>query len=141
MNRSLTHFDSMIEKTNEWLGELMHELNKHDRHGAYHALRVVLHALRDRLTVNEAANLGAQLPTLIRGIYYEGWRPAAVPVRERKKEQFLSHVRESYKHDESVDVEEVVRAVLRVLANRVSAGEIEDITHSLPKELNSLWGT
>jgi uncharacterized protein (DUF2267 family) len=141
MSKSLANFDSMIEKTNEWLGELMHELNKHDRHAAYHALRVVLHALRDRLTVDEAADLGAQLPTLIRGIYYEGWKPAAVPLRERKKEQFLSHVRESYRYDESVDVEEVVRAVFRVLANRVSSGEIEDITQSLPKELNSLWDT
>ena len=100
---------------------------------------IVLHALRGRLTVDEAADLSAQLPTLIRGIYYEGWKPAVVPVRERKREQFLSHVRESYKHDESVDVEEVVRAVFRVLTNRISSGEIDDIRHSLPTELSSLW--
>jgi uncharacterized protein (DUF2267 family) len=31
----------------------------------------VLHALRDRLTVEEASDLAAQLPMLIRGLYYE----------------------------------------------------------------------
>jgi uncharacterized protein (DUF2267 family) len=137
--KSPAHFDSMLQKTNEWLRDLMRELGTNDRHTAYHALRAVLHALRDRLTVDEAADLGAQLPTLIRGIYYEAWKPAAVPVHERKKEQFLAGVSESYRQDAFVDVEEIVRAVFRVLAARVSAGEIDDVRRSLPDELRELW--
>ena len=39
----------------------------------------MLHTLRDRLTVDVAAKLAAQLPTLIRGIYYEDWDPSRTP--------------------------------------------------------------
>jgi uncharacterized protein (DUF2267 family) len=63
-----------------------------NRHKAYLALRATLHALRDRLTVEEVAQLGAQLPTLIRGFYYEGWDPTGKPLRVRHKEQFLARL-------------------------------------------------
>jgi hypothetical protein len=36
----------------------------------------MLHVLRDRLTIQEAVQPGAQLPMLIRGLYWEGWDPA-----------------------------------------------------------------
>jgi uncharacterized protein (DUF2267 family) len=69
-------FDTTVHKTNSWLHELMEELGWSDRHKAYLALRATLHALRDRLTVQGVAQLGAQLPMLIRGFYYEGWVPS-----------------------------------------------------------------
>jgi uncharacterized protein (DUF2267 family) len=53
------------------------------RNQSYSALRAVLHALRDRLTVAETAHLSAQLPMLIRGIYFKGWDPTKVPVRSK----------------------------------------------------------
>ena len=42
-------FDRTVHKTNSWLNELMEILGWSDRHKAYLALRVTLHALRDRL--------------------------------------------------------------------------------------------
>ena len=66
-----------VEKTHIWLKEIAEELGDEDRQYAYRALRAVLHTLRDRLTVDVAAKLAAQLPTLIRGVYYEDWDPAA----------------------------------------------------------------
>jgi len=74
-------FDSTIQTTNVWLHDIMERLGWQDRHRAYHALRAVLHALRDRLPVDQAAALGAQLPMLVRGFYYEGWHPL---VRQRR---------------------------------------------------------
>ena len=88
--------ESTIHTTNVWLKELMEELGWDDRYHAYRALAVVLHALRDRLPVAEAADLGAQLPTLIRGFYYEGWTPAGKPVKARKREDFLAQITEAF---------------------------------------------
>lgn len=65
-------FDKSLNKTNEWLQDLMDELNFSQRKQAYQALRATLQTLRDRMIVEEAAHLGAQLPMLIRGFYYEG---------------------------------------------------------------------
>ncbi len=132
-------FDRTIQLTNIWLKELMEKLGTDDRHRAYLALRATLHALRDRLTVEEAADLAAQLPMLIRGIYYEGYRPADKPLRERHKEEFLAHIREQFRKDPDVDPERIARAVFALLQEKITAGEIEDVRHSLPKHIRELW--
>jgi uncharacterized protein (DUF2267 family) len=132
-------FDRTIHKTNNWLNELMEILGWHDRHKAYLALRVTLHALRGRLTVEEGAQLGAQLPMLIRGFYYEGWDPTGKPLKVRHKEEFLARVEEQFSGDDQVDAEQVARAVFTLLSNRVTEGEIEDVKHVLPAELRELW--
>jgi uncharacterized protein (DUF2267 family) len=110
-----------------------------DKHKVYLALRATLHALRDRLTVEEVAHLGAQLPMLVRGFYYEGWDPTDKPLRQRHKEQFLARIEQQFKDDDSVDPEVVVRAVFFVLEHRVTEGEIEDIKQILPAEIRDLW--
>ena len=133
-------FDTTLQKTHVWLNEVMQELGWEDeRPRAYQALRTVLHALRDRLTVEEALHLGAQLPMLIRGFYYEGWKPTGKHVKGRHKEEFLAPIKDCFRNDESIDPEEIVRAVFRVLSQRITEGEIEDIKHLLPPELRGLW--
>jgi len=64
--------DHTIQETNTWLKKARGRDHLGDRPHAYNALRAVLHVLRDRLTPEQAVHLGAQLPTLVRGIYYEG---------------------------------------------------------------------
>ena len=76
--------DHTIQQTNIWLKTLADELHIEDRHDAYRALRSVLHVLRDRLTPEQAVHLGAQLPLLVRGIFYDGWRIAGKPSDERQ---------------------------------------------------------
>src|SRR6267143_3288633 len=92
-------FDTTLQKTNSWLNNLMRGLDWQDRNKAYLALRVTLHGLRDRLTVEEVAQLGAQLPMLIRGFYYEGWDPTGKPLKERHKEQFLARIAQEMSSD------------------------------------------
>jgi uncharacterized protein (DUF2267 family) len=132
-------FDSTIHTTNVWLQDLMDRLGWPDRHRAYLALRAVLHALRDRLTVEEAADLAAQLPMLVRGFYYEGWHPHGKPLKQRKKEEFLAHVAQAFHDGPCVDPERLTRAVFQVLAEHVTAGEIEDVKSSLPADIRALW--
>jgi len=135
----LAPFDSTIQTTNVWLNDVLERLGWQDRHRAYQALRAVLHALRDRLSVDQAAALGAQLPMLVRGFYYEGWHPAGKPTKERKKEDFLAHVASAFHNDLSIDSEEVARAVFQVLAKHVTPGEIKHVKFSLPGEIRTLW--
>jgi uncharacterized protein (DUF2267 family) len=133
-------FDITLQKTHVWLHDIMTELAcEGDRKAAYVALRSVLHALRDHLTIEEATDLGAQLPMLIRGIYYEGWTLSGKPVKERTKEAFLAHLRHAFTDNETVNVENVARAVFRVLATHVDTGEIAHVKRLLPAALRSLW--
>ena len=133
-------FDASLQKTQVWINDLMGELGWQEQpQKACLALRTALHALRDRLTVEEAVHLGAQLPILIRGIYYEGWTLKGKPVKERHRSEFLDHVAAVFRDDETVDPEKVMRAVLKVLARHISAGEAENVKHLLPKALRELW--
>jgi uncharacterized protein (DUF2267 family) len=133
-------FDTSLQKTQVWLNDIMTELDWSERpQKAYLALRSVLHALRDRLTVEEAVQLGAQLPMLIRGLYYEGWTLKGKPHKERHQEDFFDHIKKAFKDDPTVDPGKVIRAVFRVLVRHTSPGEIEDVKHILPKPLQEMW--
>ena len=139
MNTSrLEVFDTTLQKTAVWLKEIMVELGSKDRHLAYLALRATLHALRDRLTVEEAVHLGAQLPMLIRGFYYEGWTLSLRPSKAHKA-GFLSSIRDCFGPGIPPDPERVARAVFKVLAHHVTSGEIKDVKQLLPKDLRDLW--
>lgn len=139
-NVILEVFDASLQKTQLWLNDLMSELKWENKpQNACLALRTALHALRDRLTVEEAVHLGAQLPILIRGLYYEGWKLTGKPVKERHKSEFLDHIAAAFRDDDKVDPEKVMRAVLKVLVRHISEGEAENVKHLLPKSLQELW--
>ena len=131
--------ETTIRTTNTWLKELAEELGWEDRQRAYHALGAVLHALRDRLTVAETADLGAQLPLLIRGLFYEGWNPHGKPVKERKKEDFLAHIAAAFGDHPEIFPEGVAWAVFTILQRHISAGEIRDVQRILPAQIRALW--
>jgi uncharacterized protein (DUF2267 family) len=62
------------------------QLKWQSKNSAYQALRGTLHALRDRLPKEEAVQLAAQLPLLIKGMYYDGWTLRDKPEKFEKEE-------------------------------------------------------
>ena len=133
-------FDTTLQKTNTWLRELAEELDWEDnRHRVYLALRSTLHALRDCITPEEAVQLGAQLPMLIRGVYYDGWSLSETPRRIRDKNEFLARVHQDFNNNPQINPEQAVRAVFSLLSRKVSEGEIADIRGIMPKSLQDLW--
>lgn len=133
-------FDETLAKTNMWLKDIMDTLGWDDRRKAYQALRATLHSVRDRMVPDEAVHLGAQLPMLIRGIYYESWNPGASRLQERTKEEFLHHVRELFDTAElRVDLESTVTAVFSVISTYLDSGQVEQVRAMLPEEVRELW--
>ncbi len=126
-----------IEKTNAWLKELATELGSDDRDYAYRALRAVLHALRDRLTIDTAALLAAQLPTLIRGIYFEGWNPGRASMPVHTVDTLLEHVVSEGRFSGETEASTAVTAVTTVLRKRVTPDEIDAILAIVPDKLHS----
>jgi uncharacterized protein (DUF2267 family) len=139
MSTGISSFDRTVQKTHMWLNELSAQMAWDDQEKAYAALRATLHALRDRLPPVEAAELGGQLPMLIRGFYYEGWNPSGKPLKERRKKQFLAHIDESLKDRRLGSSEEIARSVFKVLKHRITQGEMQDVTHILPREIRKLF--
>ena len=132
-------FDETLQVTRSWLNDVMARLGATDTHHAYHALRVCLHALRDRLPPENAVHLAAQLPMLVRGFYFEGWKPSATPTPERSLDEFLAHIQRGFGRDPDTDAEEAARAVFLVLADRLSPGEVRKVVQVLPHDLRALW--
>ena len=133
-------FDATLQTTHIWLDELMQDLHwDGERQRAYQALRAVLHALRDRLPVENTAHLAAQLPMLVRGFYYEGWAPSRTPVREHTAQAFLNHVSEAFQLDGHEVALGITQAVFGVLSRHISDGEVEKVKKVLPKGIRELW--
>jgi len=139
MTTGLDVFDTTLQETNLWLKELMGCMGTDDRRLAYRALRAVVHALRDRIGPENAVHLGAQLPMLVRGLYYDGWKMDPEPTRERHKQAFLQHVEEKAGGALGVDAEIAVHAVFEVLWNRLDPDEVDKVIHLFPVELRGFW--
>jgi len=132
-------FDETVHATNTWLHEITSRLGWDDRRKGYRALRASLHALRDRMPVTEAAHISAQLPLLLRGTFYEGWRPSATPTKARTVDEFLSGLRSAFAGDRDFDAETTFREVISVMKLHISAGEIEDVRRTMPEQIKALW--
>jgi uncharacterized protein (DUF2267 family) len=132
-------FSVTVDKTNRVLRDIEETFGwpKERRNQSYAALRAVLHAIRDRLTVDEAAQVGAQLPMLIRGIYYDGWDPSRTP-QKMSADEFLGHIHQEFPFRVNATAGDLVRTVVRALRRHVSGGEWNDVMAVLPTEFASI---
>lgn len=135
---AIEELSTAVTATEEWIDDLMRRLGWRDRRRVYLVLLATLHALRDAVARDEAVYVGAQLPPLLRGLYYEGWHPGARPAAASRT-AFLERIHDGVHRDPGVDAEAVARAVFALLAARLPAAELEDAKAATPTPLHNLW--
>jgi uncharacterized protein (DUF2267 family) len=126
-----------VHKTNEWLSDLAAELGDIDREDAWRILRAYLHVLRDELTVDEAAQLAAQLPLVLRGAFYEGFDPGNQG-KVRHGDEFLSRFAQLAQRPDTVEAVRAVEAATRVLQRHITGGEWGDVLAQLPSDVRKV---
>lgn len=137
--KELEVIDHTAHLAHEWIAELTDRLDWTSRRDAMRLLRATLSAVRDHLGHSELAQFGAQMPILIRGMYYEGWVPAATPVKERHLTDFLARIENQIGEVREYRGVEDVSTVLKLLNARISQGEVSDVRAGLPGEIKDIW--
>lgn len=127
-------FDKTLQTANIWLGEMMERLDC-DRQSAWRALSVVLQRLRDRLPLDLAAHLGAQLPLIVRGVYYDQFSPGRAADTGAPAD-LIAAVAEGL---DAIDAEDAVMVVFDVLGRHLSEGQAAKLRGALPQGLQMLW--
>jgi uncharacterized protein (DUF2267 family) len=128
--------DSSISKSNAWLADIDAGFGTKDRRFAYRVLRAWLHSLRDGLTVDVAANLAAQLPELLRGVFFDGWNPSRAPRKYDRDSYVARFAREAQVRDS--DVVKSARIVTAVAREHMSAGGVAHAFDHLPAGVREL---
>src|SRR5437763_8923030 len=108
--QGLETIESTRQKTHEWIARVA-ETEHMEKRDAWKALRAVLQTVRDRLPLDVAIHFGAQLPMLIRGMYYEDWEFSKAPIK----------------------------MALSVIASYIGAGEMDKVKHSFPRDMQNLF--
>jgi len=137
VEQHLEVIDKTVAKTYEWIHQVGDCAGFDDAHRAYQVLRATLHALRDRVEPNVAAHVAAQLPLLLRGVYYEGWDPARTPMKMSLSE-FLARVEDEAGLKGTSAAEDAVRAVMTVCWDELGEGTMGHLVSVLPSDFATL---
>ncbi|HZC69817.1 MAG TPA: DUF2267 domain-containing protein [Jatrophihabitans sp.] len=132
---TIAALDRAAHTAQDWIVDVADEFETDDVEFAYRVTRAWLHVVRDRLPVAEAAHFAAQLPELLRGTFYEGWQPSAVPQRFGRIE-FVERFANTAGIAKS-DVPKAVHAVSATLDWHIS-GHLRSVLQLLPEELREL---
>ena len=131
-------FDKTLRTTHIWLDEIMERLGP-DRQVAWRSLGAVLRAVRDRVPTELATHLGAQLPLLVRGAYYDQWQPAMEPERYGNADEFLKRIAAELADTRPVNPASAATAVFGTLSRHVTGGQWGKVRAAMPEEIRRLW--
>jgi len=137
--KGLEVIDHTVQTTHEWINELKERLDWVGHRDALHLLRATLTGLRDHLGIEEVADFAAQLPLLIRGMFYEGWQPASTPLKDRSQQAFVDRIEKQIASSIDYRGIEDISTVFKLLNARISAGEVCDMRGNLPSGIRGLW--
>lgn len=131
--------DETVHTTNTWLHEITSRLGWEDRQRGYRLLRVGLHAIRDALPLGGVAHLSAQLPLLVRGVFFEGWQPTRDVKTPRTIPDFLADISDAFSDDPTFDAETAFRELINVMKMHVSRGQMDNVRAAMPEAVKELW--
>ena len=134
--KGLQGIDETVQQTCVWINEIADEFHGDRRH-AMQILRAFLQTLRDHLPLDEMAQLSAQFPLLVRGIYFEGWDPSRSLQQERTAESFVARFLKS-SSIRPMDARDAIASAFRVMQRHVSSGEVDQVLASLPAPVRDL---
>ncbi|HET8575193.1 MAG TPA: DUF2267 domain-containing protein [Candidatus Paceibacterota bacterium] len=137
--KQLQVFQTTLQKTHEMVKAVNDRFSWEDEHKAYLALRSILQTLRDRLTIENAASLGAQLPMLVRGFYFEGWKPQSAPIKMNRAE-FVGEVERVLEPPFDESTEDIIKGVLAIVESYTDPAEMRKIKKTLPKDIVEMLG-
>jgi len=138
-SKGLEVFDRTVQESHAWVNELAERLDWVSHRDALRILRSVLHLVRDHLPNNEIAQFSAQLPILIRGMFFEGWQPKKTPIDAPLATQFIAEIERQVGEVLDYRGPEDIVTVLKLINARISRGEVEDVRANLPAELRAFW--
>lgn len=131
-----TPFAHATQVANIWTGEIAKNLRV-SRHSAWSILCAVLHTLRDRLSAEQVAHLGSQLPLMVRGALFDQWRPGHKAKKIHKEAEFLGLIRRRLPPSVKVEPKSAAIAIFAVLAHHPTGG-IRKIVRTLPPDIRAL---
>lgn len=134
---TITALNRSLQTTMEWIKTIQDELGWEDEDRTYNAIKAVLHTLRDRMPLEESAKFAAQLPMIMRGVYYDQYNPTVQPTKLRTRDEFLEEVRNKFP-DPSFSPEESMRGVMMGLERRIGRDSVEKIALNFPESIRDL---
>jgi uncharacterized protein (DUF2267 family) len=130
-----------LNVTRAWIADLKRRLGWHESSTTFYVMLGCLHGLRDALPKQEAVHLGLALPVLLRGLYFDGWRPSGRSSGAKRRAAFLERIHDRVQRDPAVDPDHAARAVLAMLSKRLAAAELENAKAATPHDLKGFWPT
>jgi uncharacterized protein (DUF2267 family) len=133
--------ENNIHQTMDWIYAVEEACHWDDdnQRKAFIALRAVLHQLRDLLALEAAAALSSQLPLLIRGVFFENWKPESHSSKSLEKDAFLKMVGKALYPYRDMDVEKTINGVFKVLSRKLPPGVFDNIIQAIPKDIQDIY--
>jgi uncharacterized protein (DUF2267 family) len=137
--KSVPAIETARAEAYRWMDDICDALGTVDRGYGLAALRAVLHALRDRLTLEQSAHFSGHLPVLFGGIYFENWNPNARTTRDRTVGEFAERVRRSLGGASAHDGLRIVAAVFGVFERNLAGDDCTHFAHTQASEFSRDW--
>jgi uncharacterized protein (DUF2267 family) len=131
-------FDKSLQTTHIWLNEICDEVGP-DKQIAWRVLGSTLRALRDRLRPDLAAHLASELPLVVRGAYYDRYRPSEQPRLTRSRAEFVKSIDADLQNIRPVNPDQAAQCVFRVLNHHIPKGQLDKVRAALPEDVREMW--